>query len=338
MIARSQPPWEAGAWRRELAGAVTDPREMLRLLALPEDLLPAALAAARDFALRVPRGFVGRMRRGDPRDPLLLQVLPLGAELEEVPGFTADPLGEGGASPVPGLLHKYHGRVLLVAAGTCGVNCRYCFRRHFPYEEHRPGGFDPQAPLAYVRDDPEVRELILSGGDPLLLDDERLGALARAAAEIPHLERLRVHSRMPVVLPERVDSALLDWLAGTRLRPVMVVHANHPAEIGPRVGTALELLRQAGVTVLNQSVLLAGVNDDAGVLARLSEALFAAGALPYYLHLLDPVRGAAHFRVEETRARRLAAELAARLPGYLVPRLVREVPGAPAKVAFAPGE
>lgn len=324
------------AWRRAQAEAVTDPRELLALLGLPADLLPAAQRAADLFGLRVPRGYVARMRPGDPRDPLLLQVLPLGAELREVPGYGADPLAEGEAAPRPGLLHKYRGRVLLVVTGACAVHCRYCFRRHFPYGEASPGWSGWGEVLGHVADDPEVREVILSGGDPLSAADERLAELVARIEAIPHVERLRIHTRTPVVLPERVDEGLLAWLGGTRLRPVVVVHANHAREIDGSVRAAFGRLRGAGATVLNQSVLLAGVNDSADALAELSEALFAAGALPYYLHLLDRVQGAAHFEVPEARARRLVGEVAARLPGFLVPRLVREVPGAPAKVPVAP--
>lgn len=328
---------EAPAWRRALAEAVTDPRELLGLLALPDDLLPAAERAAERFGLRVPRGYVARMRPGDPADPLLLQVLPLGRELDEVPGWGPDPLAESEVSPRPGLLHKYRGRVLLVTTGACAVHCRYCFRRHFPYTEAHPGWADGwDETLAHVAEDREVREVILSGGDPLTLSDERLAGLVGRIEAIPHLARLRIHSRNPVVLPERVDDRLVAWLRATRLSTVVVVHANHAREIDGSVREAFAKLRGAGATLLNQSVLLAGVNDSADALADLSEALFDAGAVPYYLHLLDRVAGAAHFDVPEERARRLVGEVAARLSGYLVPRLVREVPGAPAKVAVAP--
>jgi L-lysine 2,3-aminomutase len=298
------------------------------------------------------------MRPGDPDDPLLLQVLPLGREAEPVPGFTADPLGERVASPRPGLLRKYRGRVLLVVTGACAVHCRYCFRRHFPYSESQLGrpratvdsavdsavgsrvGSEGGSAWSGVFDelagDPTIREVILSGGDPLTVRDERLEELVRGLEAIPHLERLRIHTRNPVVLPERVDERLLSWLGATRLRTVVVVHANHAREIDDAVRGAFERLREVGATLLNQSVLLARVNDSTDALAELSEALFEAGAMPYYLHLLDRVAGAAHFDVPEERARRLLGELAARLPGYLVPRLVREVPEAPAKVAVAP--
>lgn len=272
------------------------------------------------------------MRPGDPRDPLLLQVLPTAAEMEPVQGFSTDPLGETGASPRPGVLHKYAGRVLVVVSGACGVHCRYCFRRHFPYAEHGMGAEERARVVEYVAVDASIREVIFSGGDPLSVADDKLAALARKLAEIPHLKRLRIHSRLPVVLPERIDDDLLAWLTGTRLKPVMVLHANHGREIDEAVAAAVGRLREAGVTVLNQAVLLAGVNDGADALEELSDRLFDAGVLPYYLHLLDPVAGAAHFDVPEDRARGILEELAARLPGYLVPKLVREVAGAPAKV------
>jgi EF-P beta-lysylation protein EpmB len=318
-------------WQRELARAITDPGELLRELELDPALLPAARVAAARFSLRVPRGFVARMAKGDPGDPLLRQVLPLGAELETTPGFAADPVGDRAAQAAPGVLHKYHGRALLIVTSACAAHCRYCFRREYPYADSRAGMDEWQPALAYLAGDPSIREVILSGGDPLSLSDRRLGALLAALDQIPHLERLRIHSRQPIMLPERVDHGLLDLLARTRLRPVLVVHANHPREIATAVRAALAQLAGAGVTLLNQSVLLRGVNDSATVLAELSETLFAARVLPYYLHLLDPVQGAAHFDVNETEASAIMKILRQRLPGYLVPRLVREQPGQPAK-------
>lgn len=288
------------------------------------------------FPMRVPRGYVARMRRRDPADPLLLQVLPLAREAEPTHGFTADPLEEHVASRHPGLLQKYQGRALLVVTGACAVHCRYCFRRHFPYAENRPGWSGWGAVLDDLARDPALSEVILSGGDPLSASDDRLEELVRGIAAIPHVRRLRIHTRNPVVLPERVDDRLVGWLEGSRLSTVVVVHTNHAQEIDGAVAAAFGRLRAAGVTLLNQSVLLARVNDSADSLVGLSEALFEAGAMPYYLHLLDRVAGAAHFDVAEERARKLVGEVAARLPGYLVPRLVREVPGEPAKVPLAP--
>ena len=319
------------AWQRAQAEAITDPAELLRELALDPAQWPAVLAAAARFSLRVPRGLVARMGKGDPDDPLLRQVLPQAAELDEAPGFVADPVGDQAAQAAPGVLHKYHGRALLIVTGACAVHCRYCFRREFPYAEGHAGVEQWQPALAYLAGDASLREVILSGGDPLSLSNRRLGALLVELDRIPHLERLRIHSRQPIVLPERVDEGLLALLTQTRLRPVLVAHANHPREIDPTVQSALHRLAAAGVLLLNQAVLLRGVNDAVETLAALSETLFAARVLPYYLHLLDPVRGAAHFDVNEAEASVIMKALRQRLPGYLVPRLVRERPGQPAK-------
>lgn len=319
------------AWQAALAQAVTDPAELLNLLDLDPALLPAARAAAEVFPLRVPRGYVARMRRGDPSDPLLRQVLPLGEEMNEVAGFGDDPVGDRRAMTAPGVLQKYAGRVLLTATGACAVHCRYCFRRHYPYAQANAAADGWRSALDHIAGDPAIEEVILSGGDPLTLSDRRLAELTAAADSIPHLQRLRIHTRLPIVLPERVDAGLLAWLRAARLRPIVVVHANHANEIDASVREALAALANAGAVLLNQSVLLRGVNDDADTLAALSAALFAARVMPYYLHLLDRVRGAAHFEVGEDRAAALMARLAARLPGYLVPRLVREEAGAPAK-------
>jgi EF-P beta-lysylation protein EpmB len=318
-------------WPALLAGAIRDPDELCDLLGLDGAWRAGARASARLFPLLVPRGFAALMRRGDPADPLLRQVLPLAAEGEPAAGFSADPLAESGCAPVPGLLHKYHGRALLITTGACAVHCRYCFRRHFPYGERPRGPAWWAAACAHLAGDPAIAEVLLSGGDPLTLPDAQLSALAADLAAIPHLRRLRVHSRLPVVLPERVDDGLLAWLAGGRLTPVLVIHANHARELSPAVAAACARLADAGVTLLNQSVLLSGVNDDVDALAALSERLIACRVLPYYLHALDRVQGAAHFAVPDATAIALVDALRARLPGYLVPRLVREEPGRPGK-------
>ena len=317
-------------WRRAYADCVTSPEELLHMLGLPSYLLPGARRASALFPLRVPRGYVARMQTGNPDDPLLRQVLPLDAETSDSAGFM-DPVGDLRAMPVPGVLHKYKGRVLLITTGACAINCRYCFRRHFPYADANASDRQWDAALAYIREDDSVSEVILSGGDPLVLADHKLHYLVARLADIAHVERLRIHSRLPVVLPERVTDGLLDSLAGNRLQTVMVLHANHGAELDASVHAACAALRGAGTTLLNQTVLLRGVNDDTAALEDLSLRLFAMGVLPYYLHALDPVRGAAHFLVSEQRAADLAAELADRLPGYLVPRLVRELAGEPGK-------
>lgn len=322
-------------WQRELAHAISDPARLLQLLELPPGLLPGARQQAEGFALRVPRGYVARMQKGDAQDPLLRQVLPLAEEGVAAAGFRFDAVGDLGAMPLPGVLHKYQGRALLVATGACAIHCRYCFRRHFPYAQANPAQEGWSAALDYIAADSSLREVILSGGDPLSLSDTRLAALSGALQSIAHVRTLRIHTRLPIVLPERVDEALLGWLAGSRLRPVMVVHANHAHEIDGAVRRALARLVAAGVVLFNQSVLLAGVNDSVAALAALSEALFDAGVTPYYLHLLDRVQGAAHFEVDETRAHDLMHGLRARLPGYLVPRLVREQEGLPFKRVLA---
>lgn len=322
-------------WRRELAAAVTDPAELLRLLGLDPALLPAARRAAQLFGLRVPRSFLARMRPGDPRDPLLLQVLPLDAEAADVPGFRSDPVGDLAALEAPGVLAKYHGRALLLTTGACAVHCRYCFRRAFPYEA---GALSPArlaAAVASLAAMPDLDEVILSGGDPFALPTARLARISTALRELPGLRRLRIHTRTPIVLPARVDGLLLAWLGELPWRTVIVLHVNHPRELSADVRAALAALAAGGATLLNQAVLLKDVNDDAGTLAELSRELFAAGVLPYYLHLLDRVAGAAHFDTPEARAVELHAALLHRLPGYLVPRLVRELPGAPAKVPVA---
>ncbi len=317
-------------WQRELAAAIRDADELRSMLDLPDDA-----AGDAGFPVRVPRGYVARMRRGDPHDPLLAQVLPSAGESEEVPGFGPDPVGDRAAMIRPGVLHKYHGRVLLVATGACGIHCRYCFRREFPYADANPRPDDWQAAIDYIADDDSIEEVILSGGDPLSLPDRKLAGLVERIEAIPHVGTLRIHTRLPVVLPERVDAALCSWLEGTRLAKVVVLHANHGNEIDASVSAAVARLRATGAVVLNQAVLLRGVNDEADAMVGLSRRLFAAGVLPYYLHMLDPVRGAAGFETGSGEARRLMAAVAARLPGYLVPRLVVEQAGRPGKTPLA---
>lgn len=315
---------------REWREAVTDPDELLRLLKIAPSALPVRATGA--FPLRVPRAYVARMRKGDPSDPLLRQVLPLADEDRVVSGFDADAVGDLDALAAGGVLHKYEGRALLVATGSCAVHCRYCFRRHFPYDEETAARNQWRDALDYVRGRPDVSELILSGGDPWSLATHKLAELTDALRSVPHVRRLRVHTRLPVVLPSRVDDELLAWVRALPVPLVVVIHANHAAELDDAVATALARLRDAGATLLNQSVLLRGVNDDARALARLSEGLMACGVLPYYLHLLDRVAGTAHFEVDEARATMLVQALREQLPGYLVPRLVRERAGAPSKV------
>jgi L-lysine 2,3-aminomutase len=320
----------ASDWRTLWREAVIDAQELLTLVGLQRlaDSLPRENAG---FSLRVPRGFVGRMRHGDARDPLLLQVLPQLAELDQVPGYTADAVGDLASREAQGVLHKYHGRALLIASGSCAINCRYCFRRHFPYGDEMAAAGQWQQALAHVAKDRSINELILSGGDPLALATSKLEELSRGLAALPHVTRLRIHTRLPVVLPERVDEPFIEWLRSLPMQKVVVLHANHANEFDRSVDVACTSLRDAGATLLNQSVLLRGINDHADTLAALSERMFIAGVLPYYLHQLDRVQGAAHFEVADDRAQALVEALRSRLPGYLVPKLVREVGGDPSK-------
>lgn len=326
----AQPEAAPADWRRAYRDVITDPSELLRLLDLGHlaGRLPPDSSA---FPLRVPRGFVARMRRGDADDPLLRQVLPLAEEALTVPGFGQDAVGDLPSRAARGVLHKYQGRALLIATGSCAIHCRYCFRRHFPYGEEGAAAQGWQAALDYLRARPDVDEAILSGGDPLSLATAKLAEFTVALRALPGIRRLRLHTRLPVVLPERIDTELLDWLRALPWPAVMVIHANHAREIDAAVATALGALHGAGVRLLNQSVLLRGVNDEVETLATLSERLFECRVQPYYLHQLDRVAGTAHFEVVETQARALIEALRARLPGYLVPTWVRETPGAPCK-------
>ncbi len=317
-------------WQTLLAGAIRSADELLRLLEIdPPGGTLHPLAS--DFPVRVTHGYARRMRKGDIHDPLLRQVLPLVEETRPVAGFTPDPLGELSAMPSPGLLHKYQGRALLTLTGACAIHCRYCFRRHYPYGAANPLHEHLEAALDYLARHPDICEIILSGGDPLSLTDLRLGEITTRLSALPQLHTLRIHTRMPIVLPERVDDGLLAWVRQQRMQVVMVMHCNHANEIDDAVHGAMQRLAATGVILLNQSVLLRAVNDTVQDLVALSRALFATGVLPYYLHQLDAVQGAAHFAVDDGRARTLVKELRAALPGYLVPRLVRELPGAHAK-------
>lgn len=334
MIARSAPGVHTDnqqtmpeTWQKELANCITQPDELLEILGLDPSLLPAALSASKDFSMRIPRPYIARMERSNPDDPLLRQVLPLAEETEEVEGFSLDPLAEQTSNPTEAVIHKYQGRLLLVTSSACAVNCRYCFRRHFPYADNRLGGHYFDKALNYIRNDSSIREVILSGGDPLASSDNRLKKLAQELTDIPHLTTLRIHTRMPVVIPSRICDELLDWFCTTRLKPVMVIHCNHANEIDDQVRTVLLRLKKAGVTMLNQSVLLKGINDSVDSLEALSNKLFDAGVMPYYLHLLDKVQGAAHFDIPNNEGQRLVKELMLRCPGYLVPKLIREVAG-----------
>ena len=322
----STSPSTAG-WQRQWRDAVRDPRELLAMLGLHALAGRISDAAAAQFPMRVPRAFVARMQPGDPGDPLLRQVLPLDDEERLVPGFSFDAVGDGPARTAHGVLQKYRGRALLVATGSCAVHCRYCFRRHFDYAADTAAAGGWAGAIARIAEDPGIEEVLLSGGDPLSLATPKLAELTDALTAIPHVRRLRLHTRLPIVLPDRVDDALVAWIASLPWPVTIVLHANHAREFDASVDAALARLRGAGAMLLNQAVLLRCVNDSLDALADLSERGHAAGVLPYYLHQLDRVQGAAHFEVDDATALALHRALGARLSGYLVPRLVRELPG-----------
>ena len=328
MITQSTSP-SVETWRAELRDTIKQPDELLRYLNLDPVYLPAARRATALFPLRAPRPYVNRIRRGDPKDPLLLQLLPQLHECQNSASDSEDPLGEQNALPIPGLMHKYRDRVLLLTTSVCAGHCRYCFRRHFPYKEQQLRSHLDEA-LRYIEARDTIKEVILSGGDPLSSSDKQLTRLVACLQKIPHLKRLRIHTRMPIFVPSRVTSALSKLLRDSKLDAIVVVHCNHANEIDAEVQHALGRLGAVS-TVLNQSVLLADINDRSDILVALSERLFACGVMPYYLHMMDAVRGADAFHVDETRARHLVGEMATRLPGYLVPKLVKEQPERPAK-------
>jgi EF-P beta-lysylation protein EpmB len=327
---------EPVTWQHHLRDSIRDGAALLTALGLNPEQCRWSVEAAQQFPVRVPLPFLQRMRFGDPNDPLLRQVLASPDETLPVPGWHTDPLEEAAANPVPGLIHKYQGRVLLLPTSACAINCRYCFRRHFPYADNRLTGDALASAIDYIRADTSLSEVILSGGDPRVLQDSALEQLLHRLAAIPQLQRVRLHSRLPVVIPERITAELLSILSASRLRPIMVIHCNHPNEVDGHLANALNRLRQAGIPLLNQSVLLQGVNDDIETLAALQETLFnVAGVLPYYLHLPDKVAGTAHFEVSASKGQQLVSALRDRLPGYLVPRLAREMPGEEAKRVLA---
>ena len=315
-------------WQSQLSNLITDPLELLEVLQLsPEHLLSGAILASEQFKLRVPRAFVEKMNCADPFDPLLLQVLPHHLELQEHPDFVTDPLDEEAANYIPGVLHKYSSRFLLTLTGACAVHCRYCFRRHFPYQENLPKSDDWLNIQNYLMNQTEINEVILSGGDPLTLSNRKLAQWVERLESIPHIQTLRIHSRVPIVIPNRIDDELITLLKNSRLRVILVVHSNHAAELDDFTCTKLSLLTEHNILVLNQAVLLKGVNDSAKTLIDLSYRLFEARVMPYYLHVLDKVKGAQHFDLDATHINQIYIEVLANLPGYLVPKLVREIAG-----------
>ena len=327
MIQLSTPIVQGYNWKNQLAQAIRDPAELLRLLDLPESYLPGARLANQLFPLRVPISYLNRIKKADPDDPLLRQILPLDIEANSIEGYSDDPVGDLAAQKTPGLLHKYSGRALLITSAACAIHCRYCFRRNFPYNDANSSQHQWQDPLSYLQEHRDINEIILSGGDPLSSSDERLASLLEKLDSITHIDTVRIHTRLPVVIPQRIHSQLTTLLAKSRFKIVVVVHINHANEIDKHVEQAMGKLRDADVTLLNQSVLLGGVNDSVATLKNLSHALFSAGILPYYLHQLDKVNGAAHFAVEQQKALGLLESLRQQLPGYLVPRYVEEQTG-----------
>ncbi len=318
-------------WRQQFQQAIRDPIELCEQLRLSPSLHAAAIQAAKQFPLFAPQNYVQRMKSGDPADPLLRQVLPIEEELVDTPGFTDDPVGDGVAKQQPGLIQKYRGRVLLITTGTCAIHCRYCFRRHYPYQDDPKSLEQWQPAIEQIKSDTSVHEVILSGGDPLSLSDTRLQQLVQQLDSIPHLRRLRIHTRLPIVIPARVTDELVGWLTGTTMQPFLVLHANHANELSDEVLAGFDRVRKSGVTLLNQAVLLAGINDSVDALRELCELLSNHGVLPYYLNQLDRVRGAAHFEVSQQRGMELIEQLRTLLPGYAVPRYVREIEGEPNK-------
>ncbi|MFT5522851.1 MAG: EF-P beta-lysylation protein EpmB [Pirellulaceae bacterium] len=327
------------SWQLAMKQAIRDIGSLCKALDLDPATLDLSSDASSEFPLFVPRQFMVRMEQGNPHDPLLRQVLPIAAEVQSQPNFLFDPLAESDAKAAPGLLHKYPGRALLITNGACAIHCRYCFRRHYPYKSEPKSLEDWAAALSYIESDPSIEEVLLSGGDPLTLVDATLSKLAQRLASIPHLRRLRVHTRLPIVIPQRVDEELLSWLTGTRLTTSVVVHCNHPNELGEDiddpVNAAIARLVDNGVPVLNQAVLLKGINDNEETLYQLHRKLINARVLPYYLHQLDRVQGAAHFEVPSSKGLKLIDELRKRLPGYAIPQYVEERPHELSKLPIA---
>lgn len=318
-------------WKLELSNAITSPIELLSLLKLDKSF-SGNIINTPQFKLRVPHHFVRKMQSGNCNDPLLRQVIPLTSE-NETSGFL-DPVGDMQAMPTPGLHHKYHGRALMITTGACAIHCRYCFRRHYPYEQANTNQVNLANTLEYLKAHNEIKEVILSGGDPLVMDDQKIAGIIHSLEQVSHLKWLRIHTRLPVVLPSRITKKLISILQNSRFRTTMVIHCNHENELGEDEASIFQQMQQAGITLLNQSVLLNGVNDDAYTLIRLSEKLYEYGVLPYYLHCFDPVQGAMHFDVNLEKATSIMTEMRNHLPGFLVPKLVKEEQGKPSKTVI----
>ncbi|WP_245808041.1 EF-P beta-lysylation protein EpmB [Crenothrix polyspora] len=321
-------------WQQQLAEAYNTIEDLCDFLNLSVTDLPVSVSASKRFALRVPRGFAACMEKGNPHDPLLRQVLPIEDELQFSQGFSDDPVGDLPASTQAGVIHKYHGRVLLINTGSCAINCRYCFRRNFPYADLQLSKQKQTAAIDYIKRDTSISEVIFSGGDPLLLSDSRLSQIFEQLDGIAHLKRIRIHSRLPIVLPARITDEFIALLTRSSKHIVMVTHCNHANELSADTIRASLALKKHEITLFNQAVLLKGVNDNAKILCELSETLFAQGIIPYYLHLLDKATGTGHFEVSKNEALALMQDIQALLPGYLVPKLVEEIAGTLSKQAI----
>jgi len=329
MIPRTLNAVETSDWKTLLSQSSITLYQLCEYLNIPYD--PLAELAHKEFPLRVPEPYLKKIRKGDINDPLLLQILPQLSEVQTSPEFTKDPLNEADYNPVPGIIHKYSNRILLINSSTCAINCRYCFRKHFPYEHQRRSKKQWAESIDYIRNNPLIYEVIMSGGDPLTMTNAHLREMLDQISTIPHIKRVRIHSRLPIVLPQRIDASFIDIMESFPLQKIMVLHSNHPNEIDQEVGLAIRKLTSTRTQVFNQTVLLRGINDQASILAELNEKLFEYGAIPYYLHLLDKVKGTKHFDIEQTRAQEIMRELLKILPGFLIPRLVREIPEKPSK-------
>ena len=320
------------SWQKDLAEGFSDIHKLCQYL---EISTPTKLLSSSKFPLRVPREFVERMEKGNINDPLLKQIIPTENESIITPGFNTDPVGDINAITETGVIHKYHGRVLFITTGGCAINCRYCFRKDFPYTDFQLSTQKLNQAIQYIRNNKDISEVILSGGDPLLLNDQKLFSLMHRLDEITHLKRIRIHSRIPIVLPSRITNDFCNELSAIKNPIVLVVHSNHANELNNKVNTACQRIKNCNITLLNQSVLLKDINDNAQQLCALSEKLFAFGIIPYYLHLLDKTIGTAHFEVKQTTAIALMEQIKKQLPGYLVPKLVREQAGEANKIVIA---
>lgn len=314
------------SWQKELANVITDPKELLTNVGIQPQRYLKHFSARKLFPVRAPRPFVSRIEKGNINDPLLRQIMPLSEEFVQTKGYLLDPLQEHD-TVAEGLLHKYKHRVLMVVKSGCAINCRYCFRRHFPYEDNSPNKHRWQHALNYIAQHQEINEVIFSGGDPLMANDEHLSWLINQIEQISHVHRLRIHTRLPVVIPQRITEKLVALLSQTRLKSTMVLHINHANEIGQDVIDAIEPLRRERIPLFCQSVLLKGVNNNAQTLCQLSEKLFDHGIMPYYIHLCDKVQGVAHFDISEEQAIEITRQMMAILPGFLMPKVVREIAG-----------